>query len=31
MDIQIIAAPYDSGHRSQRMGFGPEHFLERAL
>ncbi|MGB9178193.1 MAG: arginase family protein [Pyrinomonadaceae bacterium] len=31
MDVQIIAVPYDSGHRSQRMGLGPEHFLRRGL
>lgn len=28
MKVQIIQVPYDSGHRSLRMGAGPEHFVE---
>lgn len=27
MRIQIIQVPYDSGHKSVRMGRGPEHFI----
>ena len=27
MKIQITQVPYDSGHRSVRMGRGPEHFV----
>ena len=30
-DIRIIAVPYDSGHRSLRMGRGPEYLLENGL
>src|SRR5215210_6643612 len=30
-DIRIIAVPYDSGHRSLRMGAGPEHLLNHGL
>lgn len=30
-DIRIIAIPYDSGHRSLRMGGGPEHLLENGI
>lgn len=30
-DIRIVAAPYDSGCRSLRMGGGPEHLLENGL
>ncbi|MEP6689687.1 MAG: arginase family protein, partial [Gemmatimonadaceae bacterium] len=28
MDVQIIQVPYDSGHRSLRMGRGPAHLVE---
>lgn len=31
MKIQIFLVPYDSGHRSLRMGSGPEHFLKNGL
>lgn len=31
MDIQLIVAPYDSGHFNQRMGAGPLHFLSNGL
>jgi arginase len=31
MDLQIIAVPYDSGHRATRMGRGPEHLLHHGL
>lgn len=31
MKVQIIQVPYDSGHRSLRMGCGPEHFLRNGL
>ena len=31
MDIQILAVPYDSGHRGQRMGAGPEALLKGGL
>src|SRR3712207_900590 len=31
MRIQIIQVPYDSGHRSVRMGRGPEHFVRNGL
>ena len=31
MNIKIIQVPYDSGHRSLRMGAGPEHFVESGL
>jgi len=31
LNIQIIQVPYDSGHKSVRMGRGPEHFLERGI
>lgn len=30
-DLQVIAVPYDSGHRSFRMGTGPEHLLDHGL
>ena len=30
-DIRIVAVSYDSGHRSLRMGGGPEHLLENGL
>lgn len=29
--IQILLVPYDSGHRSLRMGGGPEHFVDNGL
>jgi arginase len=31
MKVQILLVPYDSGHRSLRMGRGPEHFIENGL
>ncbi|HEY7635738.1 MAG TPA: arginase family protein [Gemmatimonadales bacterium] len=31
MQIQILAVPYDSGHRGRRMGAGPEQLLARGL
>ena len=31
MDIQLLAVPYDSGHRGARMGAGPEKLLEAGL
>ncbi|HEX6627718.1 MAG TPA: arginase family protein [Gemmatimonadaceae bacterium] len=31
MDIQILAVPYDSGHRGLRMGAGPEALLKGGL
>ena len=31
MDIQILAVPYDSGHRGLRMGAGPEALLDSGL
>lgn len=31
LGIRIILAPYDSGHRSARMGNGPEHLLDNGL
>ncbi|HJQ10351.1 MAG TPA: arginase family protein [Gemmatimonadaceae bacterium] len=31
MDIQILAVPYDSGHRGLRMGAGPEALLKAGL
>lgn len=31
MDIQILAVPYDSGHRGVRMGAGPEALLDHGL
>jgi arginase len=31
MKIQIIQVPYDSGHRSVRMGRGPEHFVRNGV
>lgn len=31
MDIQLLAVPYDSGHRGVRMGAGPEALLQRGL
>lgn len=30
-DVQVLAVPYDSGHRGVRMGAGPEHFLHKGL
>jgi arginase len=29
--VQVIAVPYDSGHRDLRMGKGPGHLLEHGL
>jgi arginase len=31
MKIRIIRLPYDSGHRSLRMGRGPEHLIQQGL
>jgi arginase len=31
VDIQILAVPYDSGHRGERMGAGPEALLKAGL
>jgi arginase len=31
MRIQIIQVPYDAGHRSVRMGRGPEHFVRNGV
>lgn len=31
MEIQLLAVPYDSGHRSARMGAGPEALLKAGL
>jgi arginase len=31
MKVQVIQVPYDSGHRSLRMGSGPEHFMDNGL
>jgi arginase len=31
LNIQIIQVPYDSGHKSIRMGRGPEHFLQHRV
>jgi arginase len=31
MDIQLLAVPYDSGHRGLRMGAGPEALLRAGL
>jgi len=31
MDIQLLAVPYDSGHRGARMGAGPEALLDSGL
>ncbi len=31
MNIQALIVPYDSGHRSERMGRGPLHFEARGL
>jgi len=31
VDIQILAVPYDSGHRGLRMGAGPEALLQAGL
>jgi arginase len=31
MKVQIIQVPYDSGHRSVRMGGGPEHFVRNGI
>jgi hypothetical protein len=29
--IEIIQVPYDSAHRSLRMGAGPEHFINNGV
>lgn len=31
MRIQIVQVPYDAGHRSVRMGRGPEHFVRNGV
>jgi arginase len=31
MKVQVIQVPYDSGHRSLRMGGGPEHFITNGV
>lgn len=31
MKVRVIQVPYDSGHRSLRMGSGPEHFVNHGL
>jgi arginase len=31
MKVQVIQIPYDSGHRSLRVGSGPEHFMDNGL
>jgi arginase len=31
MRIQILQVPYDAGHRSVRMGSGPEHFIRNGV
>jgi arginase len=31
MRVHLIAVPYDSGRRGERMGAGPEHLLESGL
>lgn len=31
MRVELIAVPYDSGHRGERMGAGPEHLLHAGL
>jgi arginase len=31
MHVQLIAIPYDSGHRGRRLGAGPERLLRRGL
>jgi len=31
MKVHIIQVPYDSGHRSIRMGSGPEHFVQHGI
>ena len=31
MRIQIVQVPYDAGHRSVRMGGGPEHFVRNGV
>ena len=31
MKVHIFLIPYDSGHRSLRMGAGPEHFINNGL
>ena len=29
--IHLIQVPYDSGHRGERMGRGPEYFVQQGL
>jgi arginase len=31
MQVELIVVPYDSGHRGERMGAGPEHLLRAGL
>jgi len=31
MTVEIVCVPYDSGHRSLRMGRGPEHLLRHGM
>jgi arginase len=31
MKVQVVQVPYDSGHRSVRMGRGPEHFVRNGV
>jgi arginase len=31
MQIQLLQVPYDSGHRSARMGAGPEYFVQHGV
>ena len=31
MKVQILTVPYDSGHRSARMGNGPAHLIQHGL
>lgn len=31
MNVRIIQIPYDSGHRSRRMGRGPEYFVQHGV
>ena len=31
MDVQLLVVPYDSGHRGERMGAGPERLVQRGI
>jgi hypothetical protein len=31
MRVELIAVPYDSGRRGERMGAGPDHMLAAGL